>query len=55
MASCGFLPELAPVEIDGRMLADGWLSANAPVEIVLAPDDEDTDARSGPVCFVGED
>jgi NTE family protein len=32
MASCGFLPEFAPVEIGGRLLGDGGLSANAPVE-----------------------
>jgi NTE family protein len=32
MASCGFLPEFAPVEIGGRLLGDGGLSANAPIE-----------------------
>jgi NTE family protein len=35
LASCGFLPEFAPVEIDGRLLGDGGLYANAPVEVVL--------------------
>jgi NTE family protein len=35
LASCGFLPEFAPVEVDGRLLGDGGLYANAPVEIVL--------------------
>src|SRR3954462_4946740 len=35
MASCGFLPEFAPVEIDGRMLGDGGLSLNAPFDPVL--------------------
>ena len=35
LASCGLLPEFAPVEIGGRMLGDGALYANAPVEIVL--------------------
>jgi NTE family protein len=35
LASCGFLPEFAPVEIEGRLLGDGGLYANAPVEIVL--------------------
>jgi NTE family protein len=35
MASCGYLPEFAPVEIDGRLLGDGGLSANAPIEPVL--------------------
>jgi len=40
MASCGYLPEFAPVEIDGRLLGDGGLSANAPIEPVLEDDDE---------------
>jgi len=35
LASCGFLPEFAPVEIAGRLLGDGGLSINAPVEPVL--------------------
>jgi len=38
LASCGFLPEFAPVEINGRLLGDGGLSANAPVETVLLED-----------------
>jgi len=32
LASCGYLPEFAPVEIGGRLLGDGGLAANAPVE-----------------------
>jgi NTE family protein len=36
MASCGMLPEFAPVQIGNRLLADGGLSANAPVESILA-------------------
>ena len=32
LASCGFLPEFAPVEIGDRMFGDGGLSANAPIE-----------------------
>src|SRR5690349_6156002 len=32
LASCGFLPEFAPVEIGGRLLGDGGLAANAPIE-----------------------
>jgi NTE family protein len=32
LASCGFLPEFAPVEIGSRLLGDGGLSANAPIE-----------------------
>jgi NTE family protein len=47
LASCGFLPEFAPVEIDGRLLGDGGLSANAPIEPVLS--DPATDHRT---CFV---
>lgn len=35
MASCGLLPEFAPVEIDGRLLGDGGLSSNAPVGLIL--------------------
>jgi NTE family protein len=38
LASCGFLPEFAPVEIEGRLLGDGGLSANAPVEALLTGD-----------------
>jgi NTE family protein len=36
LASCGFLPEFAPVQIDGRLLGDGGFSANAPLEPVFA-------------------
>jgi NTE family protein len=36
MASCGILPEFAPVTIDGRLLGDGGLAANAPFEPILA-------------------
>jgi NTE family protein len=35
LASCGFLPEFAPIEIGGRLLGDGGLVANAPIEIVF--------------------
>jgi NTE family protein len=35
MASCGFLPEFAPVELGGRLLGDGGLSLNAPFDPVL--------------------
>jgi len=49
IASCGFLPEFPPVEIGGRLLGDGGLAANAPIEAVL-----DDDARPGDdlLCFV---
>lgn len=35
LASCGFLPEFAPVEIAGRLLGDGGLAVNAPIEPML--------------------
>lgn len=34
LASCGFVPDFSPVEIGGRMLGDGGLSANAPFEAI---------------------
>jgi NTE family protein len=34
-ASCALLPLFAPVEIEGRLLGDGGLAANAPVDLVL--------------------
>jgi NTE family protein len=46
LASCGYLPEFAPVEIDGRLLGDGGLAANAPIEALRRRAD-------GPLtCFV---
>jgi NTE family protein len=38
IASCGFLPEFAPVAVDGRIYVDGGLSLNAPFEPVLQTD-----------------
>jgi NTE family protein len=35
LASCGFLPEFAPVEVAGRLLGDGGLSLNAPFDPIL--------------------
>ena len=35
LASCGLLPEFAPVEIGGRLLGDGGLSLNAPFDPIL--------------------
>ena len=35
LASCGFLPEFAPVEIGDRLLGDGGLSLNTPFDPVL--------------------
>lgn len=36
LASCGFLPEFAPVAIGARTLVDGGLSLNAPFDPILA-------------------
>jgi len=47
MASCGFIPEFAPVEIGGRLLGDGGLSANAPIEGLHL-----REAGDGLTCFV---
>lgn len=37
LASSGFLPFFPPVEIDGRLLGDGGLTANLPLEAALEP------------------
>jgi len=47
LASCALPPTFAPIEIDGRLLGDGGLSANAPVDLVL---DETTPKKL--VCLV---
>jgi NTE family protein len=49
LASCGYLPEFAPVEIDGRLLGDGGLSINAPIEAVLLGEEPGGIERA---CFV---
>jgi NTE family protein len=48
LASCGFLPEFAPIEIGGRYLGDGGLSANAPIEALL----EDEELPDNLFCFI---
>ena len=48
LATCGFLPDFAPVEIDGRLLGDGGLVANAPMQIVL----RDRHSEDDLLCFV---
>jgi NTE family protein len=48
LASCGFLPDFSPIEINGRLLGDGGLLANTPVEAVLDETAEDRDH----VCFL---
>lgn len=45
LASAGFMPDFPVTEIDGRVLGDGGLSANTPVEIVLSEGEHDL------VCF----
>ena len=47
LASCALLPLFAPVEIEGRLLGDGGLSSNAPLDLVLC-DPDASDLR----CFV---
>jgi NTE family protein len=47
LASCALLPIFAPVEIEGRLLGDGGLSSNAPLDTVLS-DPAARDMR----CFV---
>ena len=47
VASCALLPLFAPVEVDGRLLGDGGLSSNAPLDIVLSDP-----AAKGLRCFV---
>lgn len=42
LASCGFLPEFAPVKIGERLLGDGGLSLNAPFELVFGVPDVET-------------
>ena len=48
LATCGFLPDFAPVEIDGRLLGDGGLVANAPIETILLDNEGGRDL----LCFV---
>jgi NTE family protein len=55
LASCGFLPEFQPIEIDGRLLGDGGLVANAPIEVVLDGDGGDDGDTDEPLtCFLVE-
>lgn len=49
VASCALLPVFAPIEVDGRLLADGGLAANAPLDLVL---DDRPDGEM--LCFVVE-
>ena len=47
LASCALLPLFAPLEIEGRLLGDGGLASNAPLDLVL-----DDPAFDGSLCFV---
>lgn len=46
-ASCALMPLFAPVELDGRWLGDGALSANTPLDLVL-----DAAPEQDLLCFV---
>ena len=47
LASCALLPLFAPVEVEGRLLGDGGLASNTPLDLVL-----DDPAADGSLCFV---
>lgn len=47
LACSALLPLFAPIEIGGRLLADGGLASNAPLDVVLSGS-----AASGARCFV---
>ncbi len=49
LASSALLPLFAPIEIDGRLLGDGALAANTPLDLVL-----DDNADDDLLCFVVE-
>lgn len=49
VASCALLPLFAPVEIDGRLLGDGGLASNLPLDLVL-----DEPGADELVCFAIE-
>jgi NTE family protein len=50
-ASCALLPLFAPVEIGGRLLGDGGMASNTPVDLVL---DEPGSAGGDMLCLVVE-
>ncbi|MDO9706805.1 patatin-like phospholipase family protein [Paracraurococcus lichenis] len=49
VASCALLPLFAPIELEGRLLADGGLSSNVPLDLVL-----DEPGEGELECFVVE-
>jgi NTE family protein len=46
LASCGFPPFFPPLEIDGRLLCDGGMAANLPIEAAL-----EEEAREDRLCI----
>lgn len=49
VAACGLPPIFAPSRVEGRLLGDGGLSANTPLDLVF-----DTDDTSPVLCLVAE-
>jgi NTE family protein len=49
LASSALLPLFAPIEVEGRLLADGGLGANTPLDLVL-----DDNPNQEMLCFVVE-
>lgn len=49
LASCALLPLFSPLEVEGRLLADGCLGANTPLDLVL-----DESGTRELLCFVVE-
>jgi NTE family protein len=49
LASSAMMPVFAPIEIDGRLLADGCFGANTPLDLIL---NESADGNA--LCFVVE-
>jgi NTE family protein len=46
IASCALLPVFAPVEVEGRLLGDGGLSANTPLDLIF-----DVASSGELICF----
>lgn len=47
LATCGFIPEFPPVAVDDRVLGDGALIANTPIDLVLRSEE-----AQDMLCFV---
>jgi len=54
LASSALLPLFAPVEVGGRLLADGGLAANTPLDLVLDDGISESGAGREMLCFVVE-